>query len=223
MIRIPVTLPAGEVTVTVAHEEPAGEAIGTAVIAHGAGAGMEHPFIVGFARGLRDAGIATVRFNFPAMEAGRRMVGPDSHGLATWRAVREQVPITGPVWLMGKSYGGRIASMAVSAGMAADALIYLGYPLHAPGKPDRPKREHLPGIEVPQLFVSGTRDPFVDPHAQLEEIVDGLPDARIAWIDGATHAFEVAGHKREADEIGAQLAPIVAGFVSETLALSREA
>lgn len=219
--RVPVALRTGSMTVSMVREEPDVASIGTAIIAHGAGAGMDHPFIVGFARALRGAGITTVRFNFPAMEAGRRIVGPVSHGVATWHAVREAVEADGPVWLMGKSYGGRVASLAVAEGAKADALVYLGYPLHAPGRPDRARGAHLSEISVPQLFVSGTRDPFVDPHEQFEAAVAAAPAGRIAWVTGATHAFEVAGRKCEADAIGAGLAPIVAGFVQDVREISR--
>lgn len=211
-LSVPVTIPTGDVTVSVMHEVPA-DAWSTAIIAHGAGAGMDHPFLVGFAAALRGHGIATARFNFPAMEAGKKLAGPASHALPTWRAVRAAVPTTGPVWLMGKSFGGRMASMAAAEGMPGDALVYLGYPLHAPGRPEKPKREHLPGIGVPQLFVAGTKDPFTQPHEQLTDVVESCPDGRIAWVTGAGHSFDVAGNKREADVIGAELAPIVAGFV----------
>lgn len=213
-LTVPVTLPTGDVTVTAVHEK-ATASRGTLIIAHGAGAGMDHPFLTGFAAALRTAGIDTVRFNFPAMEAGKKLAGPASHALPTWRAVRRAIDVPGPVWVGGKSFGGRMASMAVADGMAADALVYLGYPLHAPGRPEKPKREHLPAITAAQLFVTGTRDPFVQPHDQLEDVVASCPQARIAWIEGATHAFEVKGNKREADVIGAELAPTVVGFLQE--------
>lgn len=216
---VPVTIPTGNVTVSVVHEIPE-DAWSTAIIAHGAGAGMDHPFLVGFAAGLRSQGIATARFNFPAMEAGKKLAGPASHALPTWRAVRDAVTTTGPVWLIGKSFGGRMASLAAADGMPGDALVYLGYPLHAPGRPEKPKREHLPSIEVPQLFVEGTKDPFVVPHEQLNDVVASCQDAHISWIEGGGHSFEVAGNKREADVIGADLAPIVAGFL-RSLRVSR--
>ena len=90
---------------------------------------------------------------------------------------------------------------------------YLGYPLHAPGKPEKPRAEHLPAISVPQLFIEGTNDPFIQPLAQFEEVVATCQDARIIWIDGGGHTFEVKGRKRPASEIGASLAPFVAELV----------
>jgi predicted alpha/beta-hydrolase family hydrolase len=114
----------------------------------------------------------------------------------------------------GKSYGGRMASVAASEGLLSPAgLVYLGYPLHPPGRPDKPRVEHLPQVEPPQLFVEGENDPFVDPHAQLAEAIASCVDARVHWIAGANHSFEVKGARRPADEIGAGLAPVVAEFV----------
>ncbi|MCD2496939.1 alpha/beta hydrolase family protein [Microbacterium nymphoidis] len=214
---VPVLLPTGaEVEVHIA-VEPAPDARATMILAHGAGSTMDHGFLVGLATALRAGGIATVRFNFPYVEAGRRMPGPAAHALATWGAVaahvRSRSDLTGPVWFAGRSYGGRMASMAVADGLATSGLVYLGYPLHAPGKPESPRAEHLSKIAQPQLFISGTRDPFVDPHAQLEEAVSACSDARLHWVEGGTHGFEVKGNKRPADVIGAELASIVRDFV----------
>ena len=219
--RLPVPLPAGTVEVSAVFGPASGDIDRTAdaplvVIAHGAGAGMDHPFLTGFSAALRAVGLHTLRFTFPYLEAGRRMPGPAAHAILTWRAViaaaRERG--TGSVVACGKSYGGRMASMAAAeeAGLDADALVYLGYPLHQPGKPEKPRTEHLPVVAQPQLFVEGTNDPFVQPLSQLEEAVASCRDARIVWIDGGGHSFEVKGRKRPAEEIGAELAPLVAEF-----------
>src|SRR5690606_6233196 len=153
--RLDIELPSGAVSIPVAFE---GDGEGAVIIAHGAGAGMDHPFLLGFAAGLRERGLRTVRFDFPYRALGRRMPGPAAHAITTWRAVVDAVRARtdGPVWAAGKSYGGRMASMAVADGLQVEGLAYLGYPLHAPGKPEKPRAEHLPAIEVPQLFVEGT-------------------------------------------------------------------
>lgn len=217
-MAVEVPLPAGSVTVSTAWEEPDGESRGVVAIAHGAGAGMDHPFLLGFAGALRAEGFTTVRFNFPYVEAGRRMPGPAAHAVLTWRAVVTSIRSERPdaaIWACGKSYGGRVASMAVADGLDVNGLVYLGYPLHPPGKPEKPRVEHLPAVRAPQLFVEGTNDPFVQPLAQLEEAVASCPDARIAWIEGGGHSFEVKGAKRPADVIGAELAPLVVAFIDE--------
>lgn len=217
-VRIDVALPTGTVAVSADYAVPASPWASIAV-AHGAGAGRTHPFLTGFARGMRDHGVATVLFDFPYREAGRRMPGPAAHAVATWRAVwawlAERAP-DGPVWAAGKSYGGRMASMAAAEGAIAPAgLVYLGYPLHPPGRPDKARMAHLPDISAPQLFLSGTSDAFVDPHTQLEDAVASCQDARLVWIQGGGHSFEVTGRRRAADEIGAGLADDVAGFIRE--------
>jgi len=214
--RFVVELPSGAVEVSAAHARP-DNAWATIVIAHGAGAGRQHPFLVGFSRAMNQAGVATLRFNFPYFEAGRRMPGPPAHAIAAWSAamafVRERSD-AGRVWASGKSYGGRMASMAAAEGaVAPTGLVYLGYPLHPPGDPTKVRAAHLPSVTQPQLFVEGTNDPFIDPHTQLEDAVASCQDASIAWIDGGGHSFEVKGHKRPADEIGAGLAPLIADWM----------
>jgi len=166
-----------------------------------------------------------VRFNFPYVEAGRRMPGPAAHAILTWRAVissirAESPDAAAPVWACGKSYGGRMASMASAEGLDVDGLVYLGYPLHPPGRPDKPRVEHLPAVRPPQLFVEGTNDPFVQPLSQLEEAVAACQDARIVWVEGGGHSFEVKGRKRPAREVGASVAPLVAEFISQVSARS---
>jgi len=213
MSTVSVDLPTG--TTTVSADWVSGTNGSTVVIAHGAGAGKDHPFLQGYADALGALGFSTLRFNFPYVEQGRRMPGPATHAIATWRAVvafaRAQDP-QAAVWATGKSYGGRMASMAVAEGLVVDGLAYLGYPLHAPGKPEKPRAEHLADIAVPQLFVEGTNDPFIQPISQFDDVVATCRNARVVWIDGGGHTFEVKGRKLPASEIGASLAPIVAEF-----------
>lgn len=186
------------------------------VLAHGAGAGYDHPFLAGFADGLAEAGIASLRFNFPAREAGRRFPDRPPAAIAAWRAAyAEGVRRSAgePVWAGGKSFGGRMASMAVAEGLPAPGLVFLGYPLHPPGKPEQRRDGHLHGLRLPMLFVQGTRDPFASP-TELAELAAAIgPNALVEPVDGGTHSFEVAGRRRPAETIGAELAAPVARFL----------
>lgn len=192
----------------------------TLVLAHGAGAGMEHPFMRGFTDALNDLGVATLRFNFPYREAGRKFPDRPPLAVATWRAAMAAAAAqaaahgdNGPLWAAGKSFGGRMASMAVAEGMEAAGLVYLGYPLHPPGKPEKLRDEHLYGITVPMLFLQGTRDPFATPEI-LTDVVSRIgPSAVLEWVQGGDHSFAVAGQKRSAEETGASLAGTVARFI----------
>lgn len=215
-LQIEVGLPGGPVAVPAAWGA-AEAARATVIVAHGAGAGMDHPFLTGFAAALREARFATLRFDFPYRAQGRRMPGPAAHAIATWNAVVAAARSRGaeaPIWAAGKSYGGRMASMAVAEGMAVAGLIHLGYPLHPPGKPEKPRAAHLPAIAVPQLFIEGTNDPFIQPLEQFAEAIAACQDATVEWIDGGGHSFEVKGRKRPAEEIGASLALRAAGFMA---------
>lgn len=194
----------------------------TVVVAHGAGAGMEHPFLSGFTRALNDLGFATLRFNFPYREAGRKMPGRPASAVAAWHAAVEASARLAadagsagePIWACGKSYGGRMASMAVAEGLDAAGLVYLGYPLHAPGKAGQLRDAHLYGLTTPMLFLQGTNDPFATPNAELDEVVAKIgPTATVQWLEGGGHSFEVKGVKRTPAEIGASLAAPVAAFV----------
>ena len=108
-----------------------------------------------------------------------------------------------------------MASMAVADGMPAAGLVFLGYPLHAPGKPEKARDEHLPGITVPMLFLQGRNDPFATPNEQLDEVVRAhrRRTRRSTGSRTRNHSFEVKGAKRPAAEIGAGLAPRVAAFI----------
>lgn len=190
--------------------------IATLVVAHGAGAGMEHPFLAGFCRAMGEARVATLRFNFPYLERGRRSPDPERVLRETWLAAFDAAGTRAggrPVLAGGKSLGGRIASMCVADGMAATGLVFLGYPLHPPGKMDRVRAEHLGRVRVPMLFLQGTRDPFAAPDL-LREVIEGLGDlATFEPVEGGDHSFKVRGAQADARETGAALAGAVAPFV----------
>ncbi len=221
---ITVALPRGDVRVSAVHEAPVAPWAALA-LAHGAGAGLDHPFLVGCAAALRAEGIATLRFAFPYAEAGRRMPGPAAHAIATWAAVMARLGETAsglPLVAAGKSYGGRMASMAAAEGVIDPAaLVYLGYPLHPPGDPAKARTAHLPAIAQPQLFLAGTNDAFLQPLTQFEASVATCRDAEIAWIDGGGHSFEVKGRTRAPETIGAELAPVVAAWLRGRVIPSR--
>jgi predicted alpha/beta-hydrolase family hydrolase len=206
---------AGRAEVAAAFATP-GAGSDVLVIAHGAGAGMDHPFLVGFARAMNDLGVGTMRFNFPYMEAGRRSPDPPAVAVASWRAAMEAAGARadgGAVAAGGKSYGGRMASVAVAEGMLAGRLVFLGYPLHPPGKTERIRDDHLYGIDVPMLFLHGTGDPFAQPEL-LAAVVKKLGRrATLHEVQGGDHSFNVRGHKRPPAEVGASLAPVAAPFV----------
>jgi len=174
-------------------------AIATFVLAHGAGAPQSHPFIVGVAHGLASRGCDVVTFNFPYMEARRKLpdAGPvlEACYAAVVRQVRASTRVVGqPMVIGGKSMGGRIASQVVArdpeTAAAVSALVFLGYPLHPPGKTDgSPRSRHLPDVRKPMLFVQGSRDAFGTP-AELEPIIRTLvPRPTLIVVDGGDHSF----------------------------------
>src|SRR3990172_4174440 len=183
---------------------------------HGAGAGMDPPFLVGFTRAMAEEGVATARFNFHYANAGRRSPDPEPSLRAAWMEAVEGVRAMAeglPVFAGGKSLGGRIASMCVADGMPAAGLVFLGYPLHPPGKPERIRDKHLYEIRVPLLFLEGTRDPFAQ-EKQVAKVLKKLgPRAELHAVEGGDHSFNVRGVKAEDREIGASLAAVAAPFV----------
>jgi len=213
--ELPLSIDVGGSIVSGVYARPASP-VATLVVAHGAGAGMEHPFLRGFTAALNDDGVATLRFNFPYREAGRKFPDRPPAAIAAWRAVMEAAAARSegePLWAAGKSFGGRMASMAVAEGMPAAGLVYLGYPLHPPGKPEKLRDEHLYGLTLPMLFLQGSRDTFATPEL-LESVVARIgPAATLQWCEGGDHSFAVAGMKRAPEEVGAALAPAVAEFI----------
>ena len=190
------------------------------VLGHGAGSPMTSPLLGGFCGAMGASGIGTYRFNFPYMAAGRR--APDRAPVlieAYRRAHARAAQAAGglPLFAGGRSMGGRIASMAVAEGMAAAGLVFLAYPLHPPGRPDRIRDEHLYGISVPMLFIQGSRDAFAQPQL-LRSVLDRLGErAELAEIKGADHGFRRAGGERDAARIGTALAGPAARFVDRVL------
>jgi predicted alpha/beta-hydrolase family hydrolase len=169
----------------------------TLILGPGAGAGQTSAFIVEFATGLAARGIDAVTFNFLYGEQGRRIPDPNVRLEACYRAViaavRQQTMSSGD-WLAigGKSMGGRIASQVAAAGIGDLAgLVFLGYPLHPPGRPDRLRAAHLPDINAPMLFVQGARDVFGTPE-ELRPIISRLdPSPDLYVVADGDHSFKV--------------------------------
>jgi uncharacterized protein len=187
------------------------------VLAHGAGNDLKAPILAGFAEGLAAAGVACLRFNFVYRERGRK--APDREPVLrdAWSAALEEGRRHGdPVWAGGKSLGGRIASMMVADGsLPAAGLVFVGYPLHPPGRHDRIRDEHLSDVEVPMLFLQGTADSFAR-WDLLRATVDRLGDrATLHPIEGGDHSFRVRGRPRDDVGTGTALGEAAARFILE--------
>jgi predicted alpha/beta-hydrolase family hydrolase len=167
---------------------------------HGAGAGQASPFIVRVARSLAGRGIAVATFDFPYMIAGRRV--PDRPPVleAAWREAIDDARrrLEGlPLFIGGKSMGGRIASHVAAGGNAGTlaGLVFFGYPLHPPGKPAERRDAHLPGITEPMLFVQGSRD-ALGTAAEIRELLPRLQRASLHEVHGGDHSLKVPARDR---------------------------
>ncbi|HUJ57623.1 MAG TPA: alpha/beta family hydrolase [Kofleriaceae bacterium] len=175
------------------------------VLAHGAGAGMRHPFMAELAGELAARRIATVRWEFRYMTAGKRRVDPpevaEASVAAVWAEVRRRYPRL-PAFAGGKSFGGRMTSRAHAAAALPGlrGLIFVGFPLHPAGRPGTERAEHLSRAAGPMLFVQGTRDALCD-LALLRPVVRGLgPRATLVTIDRADHGLDRSGAIAELGE-----------------------
>jgi predicted alpha/beta-hydrolase family hydrolase len=201
------------------HDAPGATAV--AVIAHGAGNDMRNEFLVGVADGLSGGGISSMRFNFPFTEQARRSPDRAPVLIEAWRAALAEAGSHAgglPLAAGGKSLGGRMASMLAAEdpdSFPAIGLGFFGYPLHAPGRPDKPRVDHLAKIRVPMLFIQGTADALAT-FAMIQEVVRGLePLARLHVVEGGDHSFRVRGARRPDDEIGRDLGRVAAAFIKE--------
>ena len=181
------------------------------VFAHGAGAGMTHPFMAAMADGLADRGIATLRYQFPSMERGsKRPDSPKVAHAAVRAAVDEAATLMPGVALVagGKSFGGRMTSQAQAEAPlpAVRGLAFLGFPLHPPGRPSTERALHLEAVQVPMLFLQGTRDELADLEL-LRPMVDSLgPRATLLTFDAADHSFHVPARSGRTDaQVRAQM------------------
>jgi predicted alpha/beta-hydrolase family hydrolase len=176
------------------------------VLAHGAGAGMAHPFMGAVADRLVQRQIACLRFQFPYMEAGSRRPDRPPLAQATVRAAvaaaRDLLPAV-PLFAGGKSFGGRMTSQAQAEASLPGirGLVFFGFPLHPAGKPSADRAAHLMKIDVPMLFLQGTRDALAET-SQLEPVIAGLGKrVTLVQVDAADHSFHVPARtgRRDAD------------------------
>jgi len=193
------------------------KALACYVLAHGAGAGMTHPFMAEIARGLAERGVATLRYQFPYMERGSKR--PDAPALAhaTVRAaVMEASRLKVPLFAGGKSFGGRMTSQAqaLSPLPGVRGLVFLGFPLHPPGKPSDERATHLFDIEIPMLFLQGTRDEFANLDL-LQPLCKKLrPRATLKLVQDADHSFHVPARTGRKDaQVREELLDIMAEWM----------
>ena len=189
------------------------------VVAHGAGAGMTHPFMASVADDLAQRGIATLRYQFPYMERGSKRPDTPKLAQATARAAMAEaarlVPNL-PLFAGGKSFGGRMTSQAQaeSALTGVHGLVFLGFPLHPPGQPSDERAAHLFNMKIPLLFLQGTRDEF----AELE-LLKGLvgklgAHATLRLFEDADHSFHVPARTGRKDpEVRAELADALVAWI----------
>ncbi len=186
------------------------------ILAHGAGGGQTTPFMVRVAKGLAARAVTTATFDFLYME--QRRSAPDRAPVLEqrWRdAIDEakgRTPFSGlPLAIGGKSMGGRIASHIAAQGVdGVSALVFLGYPLHPPGKPEQRRDAHLPAITLPMLFVQGTRDAF-GTSDEIAALLPALKRPTLHIVNGGDHSLKVAG-KGKVDPLD-EILDVVARFV----------
>lgn len=190
-ITIPVSSAIGKVSA--AYNLPANASC-LLTLAHGAGAGMDHSFMVNLSDALAVTGIGTLRFNFPFAE--NKKGRPDTPAVAhqtieaAIKKAQELQPGL-PLFASGKSFGGRMSSQYLSEHPEApvNGIIFYGFPLHAAGKPSIDRAEHLKAVKVPMLFLQGTKDTLAQ-WDLIEEVCGGLKKAKLVKLEGADHSFK---------------------------------
>jgi len=197
------------------------------VVAHGAGAGMAHPFMTAIARDLAQRGIATLRYQFPYMERGSKR--PDTPKVAqatVHAAVAEAVRLVPELALFagGKSFGGRMTSQAQAAAPLSGVrgLAFLGFPLHPPGTPSDERGAHLFEVRIPMLFLQGTRDEFAE-LPLLKALVAKLgARATLKLFDDADHSFHVPARTGRKDSgVRAELADSLVAWIDNLASAAR--
>jgi len=192
------------------------------VLATGAGTDLTHPVLWTVARGLARRGLPTVTFNFAYTEAGRKRPDPPERLQSAFRDVLAVVPqelgAGRPLFIGGRSMGGRMASHLAASGVPVDGLVLLGYPLHPAGKPERLRTDHWPDVTVPTLFVQGERDALSNLDLLVRERADKLRGpSTLHVIPGADHGFAVRKRDgRPQAEILEEVVEVVADWIAAT-------
>ena len=187
------------------------------VFAHGAGAGMTHPSMAAFAEGLAARDVATLRFQFPYMEKGSKRPDPPAVAQAAVRAAVAEAARLGaglPLFAGGRSFGGRMTSQAQAKAplLGVRGLAFVGFPLHPAGRPGTERAAHLSSIDVPMLFLQGTRDELASLDL-LHPVLDALgAKATLELIDDADHSFHVRARSGRTD------AQVLAAMLDATVA-----
>jgi uncharacterized protein len=194
------------------------------VLAHGAGAGITHPFMAAMATGMRDRGLATLRYQFPSMENGSRR--PDRPSVAQ-AAVRAAVDEAGlrlpglPLFAGGKSFGGRMTSQAQAESPLSNVrgIVLLGFPLHPANKPSVDRAAHLFGVQLPMLFLQGDRDALANP-VLINQVVEAIGDtATLVTFADADHSFHVPARTGRTDkQVMADVLDVLAGWINRVAA-----
>ncbi|WP_332816358.1 alpha/beta hydrolase family protein [Ramlibacter sp.] len=212
-----ITLPDGTV-VSAVLQQPA-DAIAGLVLAHGAGAGMHHPFMAALAEALQARAVATLRFQFPYMEQGSKR--PDRPAVAQG-AVRAAVGEAAkrlpgvPLFAGGKSFGGRMSSQAQAEAPLPQVrgLVFVGFPLHPAGRPDTGRAAHLEQVALPMLFLQGTRDALAELPLMRQTVQRLGSRAALHEVQGGDHSFHVLARSGRGDaEVRDELADVAAGWM----------
>ena len=191
----------------------------TFILAHGAGAGQQSAFIIGFPQGLSDRGIDVLTFNFLYTEQGRRVPDATKKLDACYRvavaAARHQFGRS-DVFVGGKSMGGRIATHLAAddaAELGIRGVVALGYPLHPPGKPQQLRAVHLPRLRVPMLIVQGERDPFGTP-AEFQPVLDAMSaEVTVHVVENGDHSLAPSRQKDKVASVYIELQQLIAGWI----------
>jgi predicted alpha/beta-hydrolase family hydrolase len=193
------------------------------VLAHGAGANMEHAHMAAIADALAAVGIGSLRFNFPYMEAGKPRTDKPEICVSVFDAALDRLLNTGctdPILIGGHSFGGRMATHAAAELSRGDivGVVCFSFPLHMPKKPTTKRAAHLPAISVPMLLLSGDRDGMIE-RDLIEPIVEDLPLATLHWLHTADHSYKILKRTRTGPEsVYDEAARVLRGWSERTLA-----